>query len=242
MSVNTGLNINTGRPLDLGRGGTSASLTATNNNLVYSTSSELALLATANDSLLVTNGSGVPALSTTMPNGIHLGIPGSGDITNCTGSPTLGSVAFSPTTHGIVGTTSADNALAGYVGEFIGSNIPFASAISLTNMTPVNLTSISLSAGDWDVFANVYFATVVVTSFVSFAGLSQTSLTIPDFSFIYLNSNGVSVTPNNYSDAGCVPYRRFNISSPTVIYLVAQANFVAGSTSLSGGLYARRVR
>ncbi len=53
-----------GGTLALANGGTNANLTATVNNLVYSTTSAMALLATANNAILNTNGSGVPSLAT----------------------------------------------------------------------------------------------------------------------------------------------------------------------------------
>lgn len=61
-------------PLSMGNGGTGASLTPTVNNLVYSTASEMALLATANNGVLVTSAGGVPSIATTLPSGLT--IPG----------------------------------------------------------------------------------------------------------------------------------------------------------------------
>src|SRR5690606_31530255 len=48
-------------PLSMGNGGTGVSLSPTANNLVYSTASEMALLATANNAVLVTSAAGVPS-------------------------------------------------------------------------------------------------------------------------------------------------------------------------------------
>lgn len=73
-----------GTLVGLAYGGTNANLTANNGGIIYSTSSALAVLATANSSVLVTNGSGIPSLSTTLPN-IAIGTPTSGTLTNCTG-------------------------------------------------------------------------------------------------------------------------------------------------------------
>ena len=61
-------------PLPLSQGGTNANLTASNNSLVYSTASAFALLATANNSILATNSVGVPALTTTLPNAVQVGV------------------------------------------------------------------------------------------------------------------------------------------------------------------------
>jgi len=51
-------------------------------------------------------------------------------------------------TTGIVGTTTNNNAQAGSVGEYIESVIASGSSVSLTTSVMVNMTSISLTAGD----------------------------------------------------------------------------------------------
>ena len=51
--------------LPMSKGGSSSSLTPSANSLVYSSASGMALLATANSAFLLTNASGVPALSVT---------------------------------------------------------------------------------------------------------------------------------------------------------------------------------
>jgi hypothetical protein len=51
--------------LPMSKGGSSSSLTPSANSLVYSSASGMALLATVNSAFLLTNGSGVPALSVT---------------------------------------------------------------------------------------------------------------------------------------------------------------------------------
>lgn len=72
--------------------------TTTINQLLYSSSANvIAGLATANSSVLITSGAGVPSLSTTLPSGLAatnltlttpiLGTPQSGTLSNCTGYP-----------------------------------------------------------------------------------------------------------------------------------------------------------
>ena len=66
MSTNNSLNINSSNPLDLPRGGTSASLTASNGGIVYSSASAMAILAgtaTAHQ-VLLSGSSAAPAWST----------------------------------------------------------------------------------------------------------------------------------------------------------------------------------
>lgn len=68
-------------PVSLANGGTGANITAAANKLVYSGASTFQLLATANNAILVTNGSGVPSLGTALPAGVT--VPAGSLPTNC---------------------------------------------------------------------------------------------------------------------------------------------------------------
>jgi hypothetical protein len=58
--------------LDVSRGGTGVTTFGGNNTLLFTTSANvLSSIATSNDSMLVTNGSGVPSLSTTVPTALQ---------------------------------------------------------------------------------------------------------------------------------------------------------------------------
>src|SRR5271154_6951988 len=61
-------------PVPMSQGGTGANLTASAGSLFYSTASHGALLATSANGVLVTNGSGAPSISTTLPSGLT--VPG----------------------------------------------------------------------------------------------------------------------------------------------------------------------
>jgi hypothetical protein len=61
-------------PLALNKGGTGSSLTASNGGLVYSTASQLGILATTANAVASTDGFGIPSVSTTLPTGLT--IPG----------------------------------------------------------------------------------------------------------------------------------------------------------------------
>lgn len=253
-------------PLTLANGGTNANLTASNGGIVYSTASAAAILAgtatagqmlqsgasttpawststypatnavstilyassanvmaalaTANSSVLVTNSSGVPALSTTLP------------------AFTTSSITFSPTTGGIVGTTTNDNTAAGKVGEYVESQIVIASHISISNSTAKDLTSISLTAGDWDVWGSIYFEfSGLSTSYISW--VSSTSATFPDNSLLAENSYPAATGLN----VGLpVVMRRFSLSGTTTIYISAFGVFTTGTGNISGIISARRRR
>jgi hypothetical protein len=160
-------------------------------------------------------------------------------ITPILGVATATSLAFSPTTDGIIGTTAANNAASGYVGEFISSVIASGSAVTVANNAVVNITSISLTAGDWDVWGNISTVTVPTTTIALAGWTSTTSVTVPDnslFSSIYLLTGTLG--------AGnlCVPQLRYNVSTTTTVYLSITINESSGSGSACGGIYARRIR
>jgi hypothetical protein len=152
------------------------------------------------------------------------------------GAATASSMTFNPTTSGIVGTTTNNDAAAGKVGEFISSVIPFASAVSLTTGTDANMTSISLTAGDWDVWGNVTFTPAgTITAYT--AWISSSSASLPDRS-LYCRDQASGLT----SVVGiCVPQLRFSLSGTTTIYISATSTF-SSTLTMCGGIYARRVR
>lgn len=157
------------------------------------------------------------------------------------GVATATSLAFSPTTNNIIGTTSADNAAAGYVGEVISSFIPFASAISYTTSgTPQDLTSIVLSAGDWEVCGNLMF-------------LPSTGYLVTVEGSLSLISGGVDFVYKRPVVSSLYWYPaiqqgfpilnlNINISTPTTVYLVGFTTWVGGVVSFCGNMYARRIR
>ena len=186
----------------------------------------------------------------TTNNAVNVGLSGSTGTGSFAGStsptfvtPTLGaatatSLAFSPTTGGIIGTTAADNVTAGDVGELISSVIASGSAISFSNNTAANITSISLSAGDWDVRGNVSFNTSNGNG-SQYAWISLASATLPNAS---LYSGPAATTSILGSGGVTTPTVRVNVSTTTTVYLSGQCQFGAGTTTCSGGIYARRIR
>lgn len=145
------------------------------------------------------------------------------------------------TTAGVVGTTAADSANAGSVGEFFISDIPSASAVTLTSGTSANVTSITLSAGDWDVSGTIGFTSAgsTVRSYL-IGGVSTTTATLPIGEF------RASVNPPSSSavtdDIYALPAQRINVSSSTTVYLVALASFTTSTCKAYGVIRARRVR
>lgn len=193
---------------------------------------------------------GITGLGTGVATALAANVTGSGGIvlanapTFVTGTVTAPSVTFSSTS-GIIGTTTNDNAAAGSVGEFVSSIVLIGSAVSLTNAASANVTSISLTAGDWDVWGNVGFnggATTLVTDCEGW--ISTVSATIPDGALYNGNSYGVAglaiFAANNIGLQ--VPARRISVSGTTTVYLSARAGFSMSTCTAFGGIYARRRR
>lgn len=152
---------------------------------------------------------------------------------------------------GIIGTATNDNATAGNVGEFVQSFIPAASAVSLsTANTAFNVTSISLTAGDWDISAMGAWTSNTV----------NTSSGNPYFD-VWVNSTTASYTGANLGDnygelpvpsgltpavvvSIVIPAFRVSLSSTTTYYLNAASGttYTAGFPKAYGRISARRVR
>lgn len=167
-------------------------------------------------------------------------------VTDETGSGAL-VFATSPTitTPGIVGVTNASNATAGNVGEVIQSNVVVGSAVSLTNNTTANVTSISLTAGDWDVTGMVAFNPAGTTTVTAIqAGINSASATLPSApsagGFPY--SNIAATLTTGAAQRLPISKVRVNISATTTIYLVAQSTFATSTMGAYGSILARRVR
>lgn len=160
-------------------------------------------------------------------------------------TPTIAtSLTFSPTTGGIVGTTTNDSTAAGNVGEFVSSVIVNASSVSVTSTSTRDLTSISLTAGDWDVWANVVFQPANTTSVTTmYCWISSTSASIPDDSLICGLSYGASPIISVAGDSGItVVPARFSLSGTTTVYVSLLGVFTVSTMRACGGIYARRVR
>lgn len=142
------------------------------------------------------------------------------------------------------GTNTNDSAAAGDVGEYVESNIPDSAPVSLVSSTSKNVTSISLTAGDWDVSGVVGYLTTGTTSvnamYSSYSLISNTLDT----------TNGRVATEifNPASVPGGSTYHnplktcRFSLAVTTTIYLIAYGVFTVSTLNAFGNISARRVR
>lgn len=176
-----------------------------------------------------------------------LGTPTSGVATNITGlnatQLTTGTIPAARTNGHQNGTATNDNAAAGEIGEYISSSIPVGSAVSLTSGNPANITSVSLTAGDWDVCGNVVFQPAGgTTQSANIAWISTTSAalpTLPNGGAYQQFSVAVAAGLTVVLQTGCM---RQSLSGTTTVYLSGLANFAVSTETAYGFIGARRAR
>lgn len=145
----------------------------------------------------------------------------------------------------IVGTATNNNAAAGNIGEEVNSTISTYTNYT-TTATYQAVTSITLTAGDWDISAFCSYSAnaatitagsnaifVISTTSASAAGATEGKniIYIPQAALL-----GTSI----FSDA-IAPYR-VSLSGSTTYYLNSQATFTLGNPQFVGTIRARRIR
>ncbi|MBB5509565.1 hypothetical protein [Paraburkholderia atlantica] len=156
-------------------------------------------------------------------------------------------------TAGIVGTTTNDSANAGSVGEFICAQVTnggspsgcatnSSTPVSLTTSTSANITSVSLTAGDWEVCGEAIVSPSSTITVVS-GWISTTSATIPTgasqlLPWFFMANTGFS---SAQGIAMPLPCSRVSLASTTSVFLSTQAAFSSTATAY-GWIKARRAR
>lgn len=145
----------------------------------------------------------------------------------------------------IGGTATNDAAAAGYVGErFTSSQSTYTNFT--TTATYQNITSIALTAGDWDISAFFTYSSnsatitaasnsifVISTTTASAAGATE------GINIAYIPQAALLGT--SFFSEGITPYR-VSLSATTTYYLNAQATFTLGNPQFVGTIRAVRVR
>lgn len=147
----------------------------------------------------------------------------------------------------VIGTNTNDSAAASYIGEYIESLVSSPTNTGATNVA-YNVTSISLTAGDWDVSGIIDFFRngATFTSVDLYTAISPTSGN--SFSG---ETNGVNA--NEFSVAAAlltfsqitltIPTFRVSLSGTTTYYLKGYVNaYTAGQPTNAARISARRVR
>lgn len=144
----------------------------------------------------------------------------------------------------IVGTATNDNASAGNVGEYLSSSVASGSPVAMTSGVSVNITSLSLTAGDWDVYGVVGAKGAGTTTINYWVGsISNTTGTIDTANdrriAVCMRSDAFSFTALYTQQIGPA---RISLAGTTTIYLVTEAGFGVSTCDAYGILHARRRR
>lgn len=186
----------------------------TANQILYSSSNNTVTgLATANSGVLTTSSSGVPSIDTTNFSVLSTGVQMKGNNTNTTPP-------------------------SGFIGEQVRSFVASASSVNIPALTATNITSISLTAGIWDVSCVLMFKGTPGTATACGASISTTSATLGTGGDNYITFPSA---PSSSGDLGLtIPSYRLTLSGTTTVYLVGLCAFLSGSCSGYGRISATR--
>jgi hypothetical protein len=166
---------------------------------------------------------------------VLIGIPTAPTPPPTDSSPALATTAFVRT-----GTRIADTPPTGQIGEYLFAQVLQSAPVPIANNQIVNITQITLSAGDWGVSGNVGFAFTAGGATMLSCGINTVSAQIPTggtpINMIQLSGN-VTIPATNMP----IPATRIVLAAPAIIYLVATGTFT-GTGVVYGTMNARRVR
>jgi hypothetical protein len=139
----------------------------------------------------------------------------------------------------VVGVTDGSDSAAGMVGEFKSAAV--TTGVALTTATARDLTTLALTAGDWDIVGEAYFQ--ASTS----AGTSDQRVWVNTVSATQPTGDQGGLAIVSTSSAGLInnpttsPFRLLTSASVT-LYLSVTATFNSGTMTAKGFVRARRMR
>lgn len=141
------------------------------------------------------------------------------------------------------GTTAGTDAAAGDIGEVISSEIIGGGAVTLVSATPKTITSIVLSAGDWDLYGSVSLSTAATTSITrlaeSLAGATNSTDQSPNRYWFHQTA---ALVPGVVTWGMPAMAHRVSIAAPTTFYLTTDCTFSVAALVAFGKIWARRAR
>jgi hypothetical protein len=149
------------------------------------------------------------------------------------------------TTNSIVGAATNNSAVAGNIGEEINATVSTYTNYT-TTATYQNVTSITLTAGDWDITAQGTLSSNGATITAANDAIFVISTTTASASGATEGKN-ISYIPQaallgtSHESTSIVPFR-VSLSGTTTYYLNTQASFTVGNPQFTGTIRARRAR
>jgi hypothetical protein len=130
------------------------------------------------------------------------------------------------------GTATNDNAVVGNVGEIISSQVASGAAVALATGVAKDITSINLSAGDWDLWGNIATSAAPTSANGWINSVTAVDPGAPN--------QGAYI---QWVTSQCLPVgmMRVSLAAPETLYLSINATF-GGALSAYGFLGARRRR
>jgi hypothetical protein len=156
----------------------------------------------------------------------------------------LGSIGGTFSGNVLAGVQDGTAFTAGAVGEIVESKISIAQNAAGTG-TYLALTSVSLTAGDWDISASAIAspngATVTVDGAVELL-LGTTSASNSGTTVGYDRMVSGQPIASGVHITMAIPAKRVNINTTTIYYLNVLATFTVGTPQFQGSITARRAR
>lgn len=154
----------------------------------------------------------------------------------------LGTIGSSFKGNVLAGVQDATAAVTGQVGEVLSSVVASVAAASST--TTGNVTSLSITAGDWLISGFAVFAGGA-TGFTSGSTIKlsivTTTATNGTSGATMVQSSVLALLANDLFTLS-IPMLRINIAATTTYYLTATVTFAAGSPTVDATLIATRIR
>ena len=126
---------------------------------------------------------------------------------------------------------------AGFIGQTIRATVAIASPVSLTTNTPTNITSISLTAGNWSVSCMLLFGGGPTGTYAS-ASISTTTGAEGTAGDNMITTPTMSTT---IRQGLSIPSYYLSLASTTTVYMVANIIFSGGAANGFGRISATRV-
>lgn len=143
----------------------------------------------------------------------------------------------------VQGTNTNDSAAAGEIGEYVESVVTAGSAVASPASTQYyDVTSISLTAGDWDVSALVTHVQNGATISYVLGGIG--TATGNNSAGLVDGDTAAEGPPSTvvYHGYASIPPKRISLAATTTYYLKAAQTYSAGAPKAAGRISARRVR